>query len=467
MPRRVPAAIAALVVLVACGHSSKPKATATTSPAATTTASTAPTTSGTAGPVGTWLMAQRDPTRSGVDEQSPAVDLSHATRRWQSAKIDGDVYGQPLVVGSQVIVATTNDTVYSFDVATGKQQWASHVGTPVRARDLPCGNVDPVGITGTPAVGGQQLVYAVAFVAPGRHELVALHLADGKEAFRKPVDGPGADPRTHNQRGGLLVANGRVYVPFGGRLGDCGTYHGTIVSVAVDGQGASQSYVVPSQNRAGMWSPGGLVADGSGNVFGVTGNSSSSGAFDDANAVIRLTGALKESDVWAPTNWKALNANDIDVGTETPALVPASGGLPARMLVPSKAGIAYLLDPAKLGGVGGELANKRICGSSFGGTAHAGRRAYVSCRDGVYAVDAGDRDITVVWHGPRFNSGPPIVAGGLIWALDVDGGVLYGLDAASGSARVSTRVGSVTHFATPGADGAVFVAAGGTVQAFL
>src|SRR5438309_270013 len=151
---------AVLTMLSACGSSKKSAKTATapTLAATTTQPASTGTTSANSG-AGDWLMAQRDETRSGVATGLP--DLSKATRRWTSPKLDGEVYGQPLVVGGQVIVATGHDTVYSFEAATGKQRWSAHIGTPVPGRSLPCGNVDPVGITSTPAVNpGTGLVYA-------------------------------------------------------------------------------------------------------------------------------------------------------------------------------------------------------------------------------------------------------------------------------------------------------------------
>src|SRR2546429_218052 len=76
------------------------------------------------------------------------------------------------------------------------------------------------------------VVYAVAFLAPARHELAALDLASGRVRWRRAIDPPGADPKVHQQRGALALANGRVYVSFGGLFGDCGNYHGWVVSAS-------------------------------------------------------------------------------------------------------------------------------------------------------------------------------------------------------------------------------------------
>ena len=63
--------------------------------------------------------------------------------------LDGAVYASPIVAGQVVIVATENDSVYGFS-ATGAQRWQVHLGTPTPRSDLPCGDIDPLGITGTP-----------------------------------------------------------------------------------------------------------------------------------------------------------------------------------------------------------------------------------------------------------------------------------------------------------------------------
>ena len=73
------------------------------------------------------------------------------------------MYGQPLVVGQLVIAATENDSLYGLDRATGHVAWRTHLGSPVPLSDLPCGNIDPLGITGTPAYDRDNgLVYALA-----------------------------------------------------------------------------------------------------------------------------------------------------------------------------------------------------------------------------------------------------------------------------------------------------------------
>src|SRR5262245_2598173 len=68
-------------------------------------------------PAAAWPTYNRTPDRAGVARgDSPAGALSVA---WH-AQLDGAVYGQPLIIGSLVVAATENDSVYALDSATGK-----------------------------------------------------------------------------------------------------------------------------------------------------------------------------------------------------------------------------------------------------------------------------------------------------------------------------------------------------------
>ena len=121
---------------------------------------------------------------------------------WGPARVDGDVYAQPLVFGSRVYVATENDTVYALDAATGAVVWQRSLGTAVPSGDLPCGDISPtVGITSTPAIDpASGRIYAVADVLSGgavNHELFALDAATGAPVAGFPVRGRPARVRPH------------------------------------------------------------------------------------------------------------------------------------------------------------------------------------------------------------------------------------------------------------------------------
>jgi outer membrane protein assembly factor BamB len=433
-------------------------ASAPAGPAATTSA--LPETA----PAGTWSTFGHDQGRSGVDPAAPVYrSIRH---RWSSARLDGAVYGQPLVVGTQVVSVTEADTVYAFSLAEGQPRWRTHLGSPVPGGDLPCGDIDPSGITSTPVIDTTaNTVWVVAFLQPAHHELVALDLTTGAVRSRRAIDPPGADPRVEQQRGALLLAGGRVYVPYGGLFGDCGNYHGWIVAAPTDGGADLASWQVPSGREAGIWSTGGPVADTAGDLFASTGNSASTTNFDYGDSVVRLSPTLQLLDWFAPADWATLNAHDGDLGSVTPALVGSDGSAVFQI---GKSGIGYLLPAGNLGHLGSTPPAARVCGGAFGATAYLDPTLYVPCVGGMRALQIGPGpSFKVRWTGPSAQPGPPIVAGGAVWYLDTGSGELVGLDPATGRARFRVSAGGVAHFASPGAGGGlVVVAAGGRIQAF-
>jgi outer membrane protein assembly factor BamB len=384
---------------------------------------------------------------------------------WTSSALDGDVYAEPLVVGRLVITATENDTVYALDVATGRVVWKAHLGEPVQSSALPCGNIVPVsGITATPVVDpATGLVFVAAFLSPARHELFALRIADGAVAWHRPIDPPGMDPTTQQLRSALTLANGRVTVAYGGLFGDCGSYHGWVASVAADGSGPLLDYRAPTVNAGGIWAPSGPAVDADGTLYVTTGNSFSGGTFDHGDSVIALSPTLQEVGFFAPSNWPELNAGDVDLGSVGPAILP--GG---RIFQIGKGGVGYLLDATNLGGIGGELASSQVCDTAaFGGTAHADETVYVPCGDGLVAVRVAGDDLTVAWRSDRFDAGPPIAAGGLVWSVDENAPALVGLDPGGGGQRVRIALDDASHFASPSsAPGCVFVPTLRTITAF-
>ena len=168
--------------------------------------------------------------------------------------MDGAVYAQPLVVGSTVIIATENDTVYALNAATGAVRWSRHLASPVPS-GLPCGNVDPSGITGTPvADAATGRLWLVTFTAQPvyRHTLWALSLSTGSTVSQRAIDLPGSDPKAQQERGALALLGGRVYIPFGGLYGDCSDYKGRVIGAPVSGSGPLVSFTTDNQRQAGI-----------------------------------------------------------------------------------------------------------------------------------------------------------------------------------------------------------------------
>jgi outer membrane protein assembly factor BamB len=405
---------------------------------------------------GGWLTYHRDLARSGLDASSPSFRTPHEAWR---VTLDGAVYAEPLISGDRVLVATENDSVYALDAASGRTQWYRHLGSPMSGSQLPCGDIDPSGITSTPVIdpsGG--VLYVVAFLRPGTHQLFALDLADGSIRWQRPIDPPGASPIVEQQRAGLSLAGGMVYVPFGGLFGDCGAYHGYLVGVRADGTGSLISYQVPASREGAIWAPSGAAVDGADTLYVATGNTPGD-AFDFGNSVIRLSPHLKVLDWFAPTNWQALSRSDTDLGSLGPSLLPR--GL---VFQAGKEGVGYLLHADHLGGVGGEAFAAQICAGAFGGTAFLAPHLFVPCLDGLTALTIAGGSFTVAWRSAAYWAGAPIIAGGVVWVIDTSRATLNAYDPQTGSQRFSQPLGAVTHFATPAADaGRLFVPAQRTI----
>lgn len=452
MTVRTAAALVGVVALVAC--SSAP----TAAPESRSPRSLLPTPSP---PVSTdWIGYHRDASRAGLGPAEPA--LASPVVAWRSP-VDGDVYASPLIVEGHVIVATENNTVYSLDVFTGSVIWKNHLGDPVAASSLPCGDIGPVsGITGTPASDpASGRLYAVAYLQGHHHVLYALSLVDGSVLFHQDIDPVGSTPAVQQQRGALAIASGRVYVPFGGLFGDCGPYHGYVVSVPLAG-GQAFAYRVPSAREAGIWSAMGVTVDPSGNLYVVSGNGAPTDSFDYSDSVIELSPDLAVKSYFAPSNWRSLSASDTDLGALGATVLPQSG----LVLAVGKDGIAYVLAAGQLGGIGGQKARAQLCGGAYGGTAWSGTTVYVPCLDGLYAVSVAATSISVLWHDANVRSASPILSAGAVWAIDPSSATLYALDPATGAGRYSMSLGAAVHFSTPAAtDGFVVAPAGRNVVA--
>jgi outer membrane protein assembly factor BamB len=354
------------------------------------------------------------------------------------------------------VVVTENDTVYAL--RDGSTAWSTHLGAPVAKSALPCGNIDPLGITGTPVVDAASgVVYVAAELDdPVRHELVALDTSTGAVRWRRPVDPPGAQPVYEQQRAALALVGGRVWVALGGLFGDCGPYHGKVVGARTDGKGALAVYQVPSAREAGIWAPSGPSVGPQGHLFVAVGNGeATSGDWDGSDSVLELDTSARVVSSFAPAGWAQENAQDLDLGSMGPLLLP--GGL---VVASGKGGDVYVLRQGELGGVGHPLGHMTGC-AAYGGGATAGAddgaTVFLPCGDGVTAFRvARSGAIAKLWQADGGIAGSPVVVGATVLAIDA-GGRLAALDAGSGRQRASVDVGELSRFATPMLNGSTAV----------
>lgn len=434
-----------------------------------------------------WTTYRHDAGRSGIDPDSTRPVPPSQT--WQTRPLDGEVYAQPLVYGSFVYVATENDTVYKLDAATGAVVWSRHLATPEPSSAAPCGNISPaIGITSTPVIDpSTNRIYTVGAVSASgsvHHELFALDLSSGQAVAGFPimVDPPypsGGGAVNQLQRPGLGLDGGRILIGYGGNAGDCSTYWGWLVSAPTDGTTGLTSFQVDAGHTAGaIWASGNAPpVDAAGNVFVATGNAfgNSSSNPEYGDSVVKLSALASPLDWWAPANWQSLDASDADLGSSMPTLLPGS-----FLFQSGKDGNGYLLNGAGLGHVTSAVVQASgFCpGGSFGGAVYdAGNSSvYAACNAGLRALTLGLGSPPSLAPKAGFSAvpgatGPPVIAGGLVWVTNYSTGNLYGLALTSGATSSDFSIpengSQVNHFASPSAGGGrLFVGSGNQVTAY-
>jgi polyvinyl alcohol dehydrogenase (cytochrome) len=415
-----------------------------------------------------WPTYHGDLSRSGVDASE--ASLSPIKAAW-SAPLDGaEVYGQPVVAQGRVFVATENDDVYSLDAHDGHVLWSANIGAPLQnVNNYSCGDVDPLGITSTPAVDpATNTLFVVGEVStngapPVKRIMVGFDLFTGQRTVTALADptGGGDTPVNLLQRAALAIANGRVYVAFGGQFGDCGSYHGWVVGVDEhDARPNVEFDVTPGSQGGAIWNGGGGPSvDSAGNVYVTTGNQNGSSTIPPyAEAVVKLTPALS---VLAHFQDQAASG-DADLATGDALLLP-NGDL----FTVGKTDIGYLLRQSDLTQV--HAISGTVCGSDPDGGATydaADNSVYVPCRGaGIQQVN-----LTTNSTGWRAGSadGSPILVGGALWSAHYGSNLIQELNPATGAVEQQiTTTSNMPTFTTPAAaDGLLLVGTDHGVQAF-
>jgi outer membrane protein assembly factor BamB len=443
------------------------------------------------------------------------LDNNFQPPKFSSATLSGHINAQPLYwsvprsSSGIIFVATEDNIIYAIDSIKGNLIWKQLLGNPVKRSALPCGNISPFGITGTPVIDeASQAIYLDAAIDIGpasgpanpRHRVFGLSLNDGSILPGWPVDISNALPefisRNQNQRGALAILNGTVYIPFGGHDGDCSTYHGVVVGVSLANQSVG-SWSTRARG-GGIWAAGGITSDGT-SLFVATGNTMGAKVWSDGEAVIRLVPDLPHSvattDFFTPTNWAGMDSGDIDLGSSNPLpfKLPAPNGNQALIFQAGKDGYAYLLDLNNLGGIGGYLSIWQT-----GGNIHSAPAAYLA-GGGVFITFTGPGyqcpslnhhgkglttikvlpgsppKMTTAWCAPFNGSSAPIVtttdgqSNPIVWAVGASGDKrLHGFDGNTGLVIFNgPSMSGLEHFQTLIAtDARLYVAADGTIYSY-
>ena len=381
-------------------------------------------------------------------------------------KLSGHLYAQPLfwrepdTDAGVLFAATESNEVQALDAATGRHLWSRSLAPPVSRAALHCGNIHPLGVTGTPVIDpATQSIYVEAAVSGPqgvRHLVNALALKDGALLPGWPVDvtealkqhGQTFNARDQNERGALTILDGRLYIPFGGHFGDCGDYHGWVIGISLHDPRDIVAWETPARG-GGVWAPGGIATNGK-SLFAATGNTFGANMWMGGEAVIRLSPDLKASsrtrDFFTPEDWQMLDARDADLGGTNPVMIDLPGGTGHRSLALAlgKDGHAYLLDRDNLGGIGGSLADVvvshhpirtgpaayLVAQSAFVAFQGPGSRCPGKGRSGltVLKITGADRPaVTTAWCADLQGAGSPIVtttdghSEPIVWIVGAEG----------------------------------------------
>lgn len=312
-----------------------------------------------------------------------------------SWSLDAASYTEPLYVpgvpiGSGtfnvVYVGTENDSVYALNAdSPGTVLWKRSFLTSTRTIGLAYkqdsqgrtslgGNI---GITGTPVIDkDNNCLYVVGRTTESNQQVQRLYVIDIRTgadvispvAITGSVSGTGDesqngvvnfDAMVHNQRPGLLLSNGIVYTSFAS-FGDNTPYHGWVQAYNASSLTLMDAFnTTPNGSGGGVWSSGAaLAADDSGNVYFATGNAMpyATGVFnpptDLPQSLLKLgwVGSnLTLIDYFSPYNAVCLTADDLDLGSSAPTLIPDNLGGHNLIALGSKEGRAYLVDRDNMG----------------------------------------------------------------------------------------------------------------------
>jgi hypothetical protein len=531
--------------------------------------------------VNVWTY-HNDNQRSGVNPVetvlTPDVVRTNFGKLW-SYPVDGNVYAQPLYLTNQtvngsrhdvVFVATQHNSVYAFDANTCQPPlWhkcfvnepavTSVPSPPFRRGPNPLQSYDivpEVGITGTPVIDVPAgtiyfVTKTIEATATGPRCVQRLHALDvtsGAERANSPVEimasVPGTgnglpspadagkkgdndgnnhvrfDPLRQNQRAGLLLTGGVVYVTWGSH-GDIPPYHGWLLGYnAGTLEQVAALNTTPDGAQGAIWQAGVAPAADDGNIFLATGN----GSFDKdkvdvatkrnyGECVLKISTTnqqLRVVDYFSPANRDDLDERDMDLGSGGVMLLPDQpGAQPRRLVIAGKDGTIFVLNRDDLGKFtpAGDRVLQKLPGAlslRYGGGAFFNGNLYIGGGQRIQnGKDVGDALKRFTFAGGQLSATPAAVAarpfrsksttpsvsangtsGAVVWAIRAEAvrqppgvAVLHAYDAATlatlyeSDANVtdlqSDHPGMAVKFAVPTiAGGKVFVGSRGEISVY-
>ncbi len=399
-------------------------------------------------PSGDWLTFDDGVQRSGVGPSDTGIVAGNLGRlRRIVVRLPGTVDSAAVELANVrvrgvrrdvAIMTTSYGRTLALDAATGRILWEF---SPPSVRRLEGG---PQVTTASPAVDPDR---RFVYVSSPDGRIHKLSVASGRQVWSTSVT---HDPTREKIAGGLNVADGELIVVTDGYDGDAPSYQGHVVTI--DPASGRITHVFntlcsnirtlidpPSRCHASdsaIWGrPGSIIEPGSGNILVTTGNGPFNGRNDWGDSVLELSPSLRLLHNWTPTDAQQLNAQDTDLGSTEPALLPGGTGLAVQG---GKSGVLSLLDLRRLDGTsgpagprtGGELQRIDAPGAAQVFSQPAvwrapGGRVYVFVADGAgtAAYTLAGRRLRVAWRSGDAGTSP-VVAGGLLYVFDEQQGDL-------------------------------------------
>jgi len=413
---------------------------------------------------GDWTRFGYDAGRRNGGPASTGITAGNVGRlRRQRISIPGTADSSPIYLRGVRVRGTTRD-VFVLTTSYGRTIAVNADSGAILWRFTPRGYSSWAGsyrITNSSPVSDRRFVWAGA--PDGRIHKLALDT--GREIWSRAIS---RLPAREKLGTALNLSRGLVLATTGGYIGDAAPYQGHVAAIdARTGRlvhvwnalcSDRHTLISPSscsESGSAIWARSGVVVlPGSGRLLVATGNGKWDGSRNWGDSVLMLSpdaGRLLQN--WTPTDEARLEANDVDLGSTAPALV--SSGL---IVQSGKDAQLRLLGLARLNGTasagarrGGELQTLSLGAGLFSTPAvwsSAGRTwLFVATGDSTRAFELSGGRLQAVWRKAGAGTSP-VVAGGLLYVYDPDGGGLRVYRPTTG-ATVATLPAGSGHWSSP------------------
>jgi hypothetical protein len=315
-----------------------------------------------------WPAFDGGSSRSGINTSETTItpaNVGTLTRKWQQALpavVDGAPAELPNVttasgVKNLLFVTTTTGSLLAIDTATGNQVWRANTTGVKFTTSSPA--LDPSG----------QFVYGYGIDGKVHKYAVGTGVESTTGGWPVPIT---LMPVDEKESSPLNVGNGYLYMVTSGYPGDGGHYEGHVVAVNLasgkvtvfNSLCSNITHLLNATDcnavQSGIWARGGAEVDPvTGNVFVSTGNGTfdaNKGGHNYGDTVIELTPDLtKVVDTYTPANFAQLQANDQDLASAAPLMLPKQAGSKTPLLAvqAGKDNTLRLLNRQNLSGKGG------------------------------------------------------------------------------------------------------------------